>query len=144
MGTLATADVTTWSITIRNTFGTTTLGSGQGEVAFGPDITATSSGLFFNFSATDTSYFLFQNDITGAFLCFNNLGGSCSSNPGDIAIDPNSNHSATDTVIAETGVVEIASVAAVPEPSTWAMMLLGFCGVGFMAYRRKSASMAAA
>lgn len=28
--------------------------------------------------------------------------------------------------------------AAVPEPSTWAMMILGFCGVGFMAYRRKS------
>jgi hypothetical protein len=27
--------------------------------------------------------------------------------------------------------------AAVPEPSTWAMMVLGFCGVGFMAYRRK-------
>jgi hypothetical protein len=30
------------------------------------------------------------------------------------------------------------SVAAVPEPSTWALMLLGFAGVGFMAYRRKS------
>jgi hypothetical protein len=29
-------------------------------------------------------------------------------------------------------------VAAVPEPSTWAMMLLGFAGVGFMAYRRKA------
>lgn len=29
------------------------------------------------------------------------------------------------------------SVAAVPEPSTWAMMILGFAGVGFMAYRRK-------
>lgn len=27
--------------------------------------------------------------------------------------------------------------AAVPEPSTWAMMLLGFFGVGFMAYRRR-------
>jgi hypothetical protein len=27
---------------------------------------------------------------------------------------------------------------AVPEPSTWAMMLLGFAGVGFMAYRRKA------
>ena len=25
----------------------------------------------------------------------------------------------------------------VPEPSTWAMMILGFAGVGFMAYRRK-------
>jgi hypothetical protein len=28
-------------------------------------------------------------------------------------------------------------VSAVPEPSTWAMMILGFCGLGFMAYRRK-------
>lgn len=31
---------------------------------------------------------------------------------------------------------ELAS--AVPEPSTWAMMLLGFAGLGFMAYRRKN------
>jgi hypothetical protein len=29
-------------------------------------------------------------------------------------------------------------VAAVPEPSTWAMMILGFCGVGFMTYRRRN------
>ena len=28
--------------------------------------------------------------------------------------------------------------SAVPEPSTWAMMIFGFAGVGFMAYRRKS------
>jgi hypothetical protein len=28
----------------------------------------------------------------------------------------------------------------VPEPSTWAMLLLGFAGLGFMAYRRKSKS----
>lgn len=27
---------------------------------------------------------------------------------------------------------------AVPEPSTWAMLLLGFAGLGFMAYRRKA------
>jgi PEP-CTERM motif len=27
--------------------------------------------------------------------------------------------------------------SAVPEPSTWAMMILGFLGVGFLAYRRK-------
>lgn len=27
---------------------------------------------------------------------------------------------------------------AVPEPSTWAMMILGFAGVGFMAYRRRN------
>lgn len=33
----------------------------------------------------------------------------------------------------------VVSVApAVPEPSTWAMMILGFAGIGFIAYRRKS------
>jgi hypothetical protein len=31
-------------------------------------------------------------------------------------------------------------LTAVPEPATWAMMILGFMGVGFMAYRRKSHS----
>ena len=32
----------------------------------------------------------------------------------------------------------------VPEPSTWAMMLLGFAGLGFAGYRRARASRAAA
>ena len=39
-----------------------------------------------------------------------------------------------DTDIAGT----ITAVAAVPEPSTWAMMIFGFAGLGFMGYRRKS------
>ena len=30
------------------------------------------------------------------------------------------------------------SISSVPEPSTWAMMILGFAGIAFMAYRRKS------
>lgn len=32
----------------------------------------------------------------------------------------------------------LAPVSPVPEASTWAMMILGFAGVGFMAYRRRS------
>jgi hypothetical protein len=30
------------------------------------------------------------------------------------------------------------TVGAVPEPSTWVMLILGFAGIGVMAYRRKS------
>ncbi|WP_156434638.1 PEP-CTERM sorting domain-containing protein, partial [Bradyrhizobium lablabi] len=37
-------------------------------------------------------------------------------------------------------VVDNASVAAVPEASTWAMMIMGFVGVGFLAYRRRETS----
>jgi hypothetical protein len=35
------------------------------------------------------------------------------------------------------------SIAAVPEPSTWAMLLLGFAGLGFAAYRRADSLTAA-
>lgn len=38
----------------------------------------------------------------------------------------------------EFNLLSVDQVAAVPEPSTWAMMILGFCGVGFMTYRRRS------
>jgi hypothetical protein len=42
---------------------------------------------------------------------------------------------------AGTGFIDSITVTtptpAVPEPSTWAMMILGFLGLGFLAYRRK-------
>lgn len=37
-------------------------------------------------------------------------------------------------------VIQAGHIAAVPEPSTWAMMMLGFAGLGFLAYRRKGIS----
>jgi hypothetical protein len=49
---------------------------------------------------------------------------------------------AADILIVSTGatgaVTGPGGVSSVPEPSTWAMMILGFLGVGFVAYRRKS------
>jgi hypothetical protein len=53
---------------------------------------------------------------------------------------------------ADTGNIDTLTVAwvlgspppAVPEPSTWAMMLLGFAGVGLSAYRRTKTASAAA
>jgi hypothetical protein len=42
-----------------------------------------------------------------------------------------SNYIGVDTLSIQT-----VPPTAVPEPSTWAMMVLGFAGVGFMAHRR--------
>jgi hypothetical protein len=38
----------------------------------------------------------------------------------------------------DTRVHGVGVVAAVPEPSTWAMMILGFGALGFFAYRRRN------
>ncbi len=46
--------------------------------------------------------------------------------------DPNSGGTFQTDIAATT-----AAISAVPEPSTWAMMILGFAGIGLMAYRRK-------
>jgi hypothetical protein len=44
------------------------------------------------------------------------------------------NYTGDTTVLSET--LTNTSVAAVPEPSTWAMMVAGFAGLGFLSYRR--------
>ena len=43
-----------------------------------------------------------------------------------------------DGVPAADFVLDNVAISAVPEASTWAMMILGFFGLGFMAYRRKT------
>jgi hypothetical protein len=53
-------------------------------------------------------------------------------------IDPLSSFTNTlDGTVLGQPVSGTLTISAVPEPSTWAMIILGFCGVGFMAYRRK-------
>jgi hypothetical protein len=48
------------------------------------------------------------------------------------------NGAASETIYAYITTLTVTEhVAAVPEPSTWAMMILGFAGVGFAAYRKK-------
>jgi hypothetical protein len=42
------------------------------------------------------------------------------------------------SISSSTNSFELTNISAVPEPATWAMMILGFCGVGFMAYRRNN------
>jgi PEP-CTERM motif-containing protein len=111
-----------------------------------------------SFSVTTTSKFdiLFANlgitlvngNITSIVTPFGG-GGIGASGPsssrffffnqnGTNANQPGLNFTFTPFGEATTNGTVSSEVAAVPEPSTWAMMLLGFFGVGFMAYRRKT------
>jgi PEP-CTERM motif len=44
------------------------------------------------------------------------------------------------SVVGQVQIFGEPTIAAVPEPSTWAMMIVGFAGVGLMAFRRKTAA----
>jgi hypothetical protein len=52
------------------------------------------------------------------------------------SIDPNF-LGANDYTIETSSGIGNSNISAVPEPSTWTMMILGFAGIGFSAYRRK-------
>jgi hypothetical protein len=41
-------------------------------------------------------------------------------------------------------ITNVSLTAAVPEPSTWAMMLSGFAGLAFLGYRQRKSAAAAA
>jgi len=76
--------------------------------------------------------------VPNFFISFygnDNKLGATSGNSGIIAFDDGGGQQAdgdyNDLVLQFT-------VTAVPEPTTWAMMLIGFAGIGFLAYRRKS------
>jgi PEP-CTERM motif len=59
------------------------------------------------------------------------------------AFDPNAFVTELSFVSAGRFTGEMDPITAVPEPSTWAMMILGFVGVGFMGYRRSRKNMLA-
>jgi PEP-CTERM motif len=60
------------------------------------------------------------------------------SNPSALMVTSNTYVYNTSNSPLHQDILVSATISAVPEPSTWAMMILGFAGVGFMAYRRKS------
>jgi hypothetical protein len=107
-------------------------------------------------TATDVFSLKGTGDVT-AFVTANEVGGGTKLFTFDLGvIDPNAQSGFTleaingETIgqfrLADVGGsiadfehyrIDIAPTAAVPEASTWAMMLLGFAGVGFMTYHRR-------
>src|SRR6267142_1701729 len=151
IGVLQTSNIIDFNITLTGptSITDTLLGPLSGTpnfLQFGTDgalnstsFTATLTSLFFDFNATvGTPYLLFQGN-NGSLLCLAGAPGNCGEGPSKITV--NVFGSGSNPPISQSGNVEIATVAlttAVPEPSTWAMMILGFAGLGFMGYRRKS------
>lgn len=120
--TLTTVSVGDTQITITNDF------AGQ----FGTP--GTFSGYVFTFTgAPDITKVLVDSGSSAAFQPA--LPGGLSSTTNSITVNvAGDNPAVGDQLILD---VTAGSAPVVPEPSTWAMMLLGFAGLGFVGYRRK-------
>jgi hypothetical protein len=117
----------------------TFFGSLSGPTSFGPGSTffsaTTGTGDIFGVQGGSSLLFLPAGYMSGTLLSgtasFNNQTFS------SLGITPGTYLYAFDGDVNAVTVQIGPVVTAIPEPSTWAMMILGFCGLGFMAYRRK-------
>ena len=159
LGILGSTAITDWNLllndgsSIFNLHGPLSGANSQLDDHSGIALTATAAGLFFNFASTAASYVLFQAPSIGSgadFWCINDANSPCGSSFFPSGTSGSSEIiRVSDGVIRQpySGVVQIATTVStapngggVPEPATWAMMLLGFGGLGALLRRRRRAS----
>jgi len=115
IGAITAADIKSFDLS-TTVLGTHVEFTSSNSAATGNGLTATATQLSFNFASGDTF------EISGAGGDFELTAGEAEVHAGN-----NGTGGRDSTILA----------SAVPEPSTWAMMILGFCGLGCIAYRRK-------
>jgi hypothetical protein len=93
--------------------------SGNQRTALGASTTVSLGGQSYTITPLDNDWHVYSFSFTGVNNGFLSFTGSGPSNQQGTLLD---------SVV----------LTAVPEPSTWAMMILGFAGVGFLAYRRRN------
>ena len=96
---------------------------GKATLAFGTNLFAD-----LNIFGTNLGFVLLSNNALDLFT----------GNPAD-PVFALGTFNLSNTFIGQNDVLTISQVTAVPEASTWAMMILGFASVGLVAYRRKRA-----
>lgn len=146
-GMLSVGDIVTWNLTLQGvgaSYHLASTDSNANKYVIGDDLTATKADIYFNFSGTTGDQFLLQDgpEIGNTYWC--NSAGASSCYPGKSDVPESYNSLSAQFDKTASGNQVIASVGGVPEPSTWALMLIGFAGLGFGAYRKTVGSAASA
>jgi hypothetical protein len=143
-GALLTSDILDWNITFTGVGSPVTLNPTNSSIPSGLfGLTATATTLSINFDDFNSFFeFITPPCFPCAVVEWRGLGNGgtfveAANQSSDLSLF------SSEPVNPQTGEQAIANVASVPEPSTWAMMILGFAGLGFTTYRRrKSAALA--
>jgi hypothetical protein len=88
---------------------------------------------------------LYPQTLTSAAILFS-TGSGAAETVYEIEVGPNPGYNLRYFTPQQDLVLDYGAftVSAVPEPATWAMMILGFAGIGAMTYRRRKSAMLAA
>lgn len=131
IGILADSNITDWSLTMTNGGGTITLDRGNSQLAVlsGMSLSATASDLLFDFGLNGLFAISFSSNVSQHYFCVDAAGAGISCN----AMRPSMNIGVNyiRSMSQPRGNYVLGSVAGVvPEPATWAMLILGFLGIG--------------
>ena len=92
----------------------------------------------FKLAAGESFDFLTAGGISGALTGLSFDGAACSAQSGDVWTCAGATF---EGVLGAGGFgLDVVETSTVPEPSTWAMMLIGFAGLGYAGYQRSRRS----
>jgi PEP-CTERM motif len=138
-GTIGYNDFIAWNLVLTGAGATTTITNiDPGAAVWGQngDITADATNIHFNFSAGDGGFLVFQDGkgSGNSYWCVNSTNGGCLQSESVVPqnfMDPGAQFATLsgNQVIAST-------TGAVPEPATWALMVMGFAGLGYASFRQ--------
>jgi hypothetical protein len=137
-GVLSVSDILAWNLTLNGVGASYDLAStdtNANKYVIGNDLTATPTAIYFNFSGTAGDQFLLQDgpEIGNTYWCNSAGTSSCFPGKSDVPVYYGDASSQFDMTASGN---QIIATAGVPEPSTWALMLAGFAGIGLAGYRR--------
>ena len=139
-GVINPSDFIAWDLVLSGPGSTVTISSNDLQHAVygqGVDITADGTNVSFNFSAGDGGYLVFQQVMTSGqtYWCVNSNNGTCNEN--EFVVPQGFGDPSAQFATRAGNVVIASATGAAPEPATWALMLLGFAGLGYAGFRQR-------
>jgi hypothetical protein len=135
LGAITSDNITAWTVGLSDGQTNKSFSNNDGELEyFGNEMSSNGDQLLWNYGSS--GYALFWNSDYTSFLCFQSAGCVDSKGGADIVQWAGMQQRG---LVREAGNQAIANrvVASVPEPGTWAMMIIGFGGIGYSMRRRR-------